>query len=87
MALLVEDKSHLKIAPADYVEDRGGRRLLIWKDIPHWMVVDGELYEFLLKIDGREPLKAVLARYGFSWGAAARDFQSVAQTRPAGSFV
>ena len=31
----------------DVVEHRGERVLLIWGDVPHWMVVDEEMKAFL----------------------------------------
>jgi len=30
------------VTPPDLVEDRDGRHLLVWRDLPHWMVVDDE---------------------------------------------
>ncbi len=37
----------LKLSRPDHIEHRSDRALLVWKDIPHWMVVDGEMKTFL----------------------------------------
>ena len=37
----------LTLRQPDYVEHRGPRVLLVWKDVPHWMVVDEEMKAFL----------------------------------------
>ena len=41
------------LAPPDYREERAERRLLVWGDLPHWMVLDREFDEFLSRFDGR----------------------------------
>lgn len=44
----------------NYEERRGERWLLVWRDIPHWTVVDSDLHELLLELDGRRSLDDVI---------------------------
>jgi len=44
----------------DYQENRDGRWLHIWKDIPHWLVVDTELHNLLNELDGLRSLDEIL---------------------------
>lgn len=37
----------LVLRPPDYMEHRADRALLVWRDIPHWMVVDDQMKGFL----------------------------------------
>jgi radical SAM protein with 4Fe4S-binding SPASM domain len=52
----------LVLLPPDIEEQRGNHHLLVWGDVPHWMVVDAELKEFLGTLDGRQPLSEQLVR-------------------------
>ena len=44
--------SQLELTPPDYREQRDDRRLLVWGDLPHWMVVDHEFDELLAQFHG-----------------------------------
>ncbi len=50
----------LEFLPPDLVDERGDRRLLIWRDIPHWAVVDAELHELLSGLNGEYSLSETL---------------------------
>lgn len=52
MARLRTDKP-LTFRRPDYEEPRGGNHLLIWRDLPCWMIVDHELHSLLAALDGR----------------------------------
>ncbi len=52
-------RKQLNLAEPDYSEQRDGRYLLVWKDIPHWMVVDEEFYRLLLRCGGGESLQTI----------------------------
>jgi len=54
-------KNRLAFLPPDLVDERGGNRLLVWRDIPAWSVVDEDLHELLLALDGSRALREVLA--------------------------
>jgi len=49
------------LVPPDKKEVRHGRSLLIWGDLPHWMVVDAEMETFLQSLDGTVSLAARVA--------------------------
>ncbi|MFI5381054.1 MAG: radical SAM protein [Tepidisphaerales bacterium] len=42
----------LKLGPVSHIERRDGNVLLVWADLPHWMVVDAEMHGFLGRLDG-----------------------------------
>ena len=44
----------------DLIDERPGQYLLIWRDIPHWMVVDAEFYAFLKKFEQAAGVKDVI---------------------------
>jgi mycofactocin biosynthetic radical S-adenosylmethionine protein MftC len=71
--------SALACPTADYTEQRDGKVLLIWKDVPHWMVVDEDFRAFLAELDGARTL-ADVARRRPSWDAAQRDIKRAART-------
>ncbi|TKJ22610.1 MAG: hypothetical protein CEE42_12670 [Promethearchaeota archaeon Loki_b31] len=52
-------KTH-KIKQPDFVEERDTRYLLIWREQPHWMVVDEEAYNLIKLIDGSRTLKDII---------------------------
>lgn len=39
--------------PPDEIEERAKGVLLVWRDLPYWMVVDREFHEFLCSFDGK----------------------------------
>lgn len=47
----------------DYTEERDGRYLLIWSNIPNWMVVDEEAYTFITAIQGEQSLEKIFEIY------------------------
>lgn len=54
-------RKRLSLAKPDYIERKNGRHLLIWKDVPHWMIIDDEFSQFLTRCDGQKSLETVLA--------------------------
>ena len=47
-------------APA-YTKERNNRYLLIWDDIPNWVVVDKEAYQFIMGITGEKSVSEIAA--------------------------
>ena len=45
----------------DYEEQRQGDHLLIWRDLPYWMIVDHELRSFLAALDETQTIRTLLA--------------------------
>ncbi|MHA1376216.1 MAG: radical SAM protein [Promethearchaeota archaeon] len=45
------------IRQPDYVEKKDALYLLIWKELPHWMVMDEEAYNLIKLTDGSRTLK------------------------------
>ncbi len=56
-----------RMQPPDCTERRDGRCLLVWQDIPHWMVIDEELHGLLLALDGTRSLRQALRDHSTSW--------------------
>ena len=52
-------KTH-KIKQPNFVEERDTRYLLIWREQPHWMVVDEEAYNLIKLSDGSRTLKEII---------------------------
>lgn len=50
----------LRVVPWDFEESRGDRHMLVWGDLPQWMVVDGEMRAFLRRLDGTCPVKQAI---------------------------
>lgn len=46
--------------PWDYVEEKNGAYLIIWPDLPNWMVVDKELFNLLKMFDGKRKIKDII---------------------------
>lgn len=44
---IIRPNPTLHLLPPDYTEERNGNHLLIWRDLPRWVVVDTELYNLL----------------------------------------
>ena len=59
-------RRRLVLAPPDVREARGDRHLLVWGDLPHWMVVDGDLRGVLDRLDGKLPLRRLAEDVGQS---------------------
>ena len=53
--------SVFELCPPDYAESRRDKYLWIWKDIPHWMVLDDQMQRFLRSLKGRDSLKQLFA--------------------------
>jgi len=60
MARLRTDKP-LTFRRPDYEEPRAGNHLLIWRDLPCWMIVDHELHSLLAALDGRRHADDLIA--------------------------
>ncbi|MGD2248334.1 MAG: radical SAM protein [Candidatus Methanofastidiosia archaeon] len=56
------DTLYIARKPA-YTEKRDERYLLIWPDIPNWMVVDEEAFRFITHIQGEYPLAKIVETY------------------------
>jgi len=55
------DKKEIYVCkPWEYEEKRGKKYLLIWPDLPRWMVVDYELYVFLKILNGNKDINDVI---------------------------
>ena len=54
-------RKRLTLVKPDYTEKKNSRHLLIWKNVPYWMVVDEEFHNILAKCDGEEYLEKVLS--------------------------
>ncbi|HAK95421.1 MAG TPA: hypothetical protein DCM87_10545 [Planctomycetes bacterium] len=63
----------------DYTARRNGKVLLVWKDVPYWMVVDEDFRAFLDELDGTRTL-AEVARSRPAWLAARRGIARAART-------
>ena len=57
-----KQKSPKLFAP-DYKEQREGNWLLVWRDVPHWIIADNELNNFLSKLDGKIKLNELFDKY------------------------
>ena len=51
----------LTVRGPDYQQQRGANHLLIWRDIPCWMIVDHELHSLLGTIDGKRQADELIA--------------------------
>jgi radical SAM protein with 4Fe4S-binding SPASM domain len=52
----------LRLHRPDYTEQRGGRFLLVWQDVPHWMVVDEDMKNFLYWLEQPDTFLEVLKK-------------------------
>lgn len=48
------------ILQPDYFESRNKNYLLIWKNVPHWMIIDAEAFQFIKLSDGSHNLNEIL---------------------------
>jgi radical SAM protein with 4Fe4S-binding SPASM domain len=69
----------------DHEEQREGNHLLIWRDIPFWMIVDHELRTLLTTMDGQYDIDARLATLSRSQKKAA--LRALGQLHAAGVFL
>ncbi len=51
----------LSFVQPDHEERRGDAHLLVWRDLPHWTVVDDEMHGVLSRLDGRTRPRDLLA--------------------------
>lgn len=51
----------LTLRPPSFEEQRETATLLIWADVPHWMVVDREFREFLNRFDGAHSVTEIVS--------------------------
>ncbi len=61
---MISEDVVLTAREATLLDVRGSARLIVWGDIPDWMVVDGELARFLTLFDGKRTLRSVLELHG-----------------------
>lgn len=54
-------RQHISMMPPDYKEQREDMHLLVWRDLPHWTIIDDDLYTFLGRINGNTSLEEVIA--------------------------
>mgnify|MGYP001327265438 CR=1 FL=1 len=55
------EQDHIyKLRLPDYRENRDDMWLLVWKDIPHWIVIDSELYNLLNELGGKRSLDKII---------------------------
>ena len=47
----------------DYIKQRNEEYLMVWKNLPHWMVVDEEFYAFLKECNGQNSVNRILAQH------------------------
>jgi radical SAM protein with 4Fe4S-binding SPASM domain len=47
----------------DYIQNKNNRYLLIWKDIPYWMVIDDEFNQFLHNCNGSQTVEETLSKF------------------------
>lgn len=71
----------MKCLPPDYQEQRGDSVLLVWGDLPFWLVVDRPAAAFISRLAGGEAPAAALAASG---GSAREGASVLAQLRRAG---
>ncbi|MHC4562068.1 MAG: radical SAM protein [Planctomycetota bacterium] len=53
-------KKGVRFVPPELTERRAGNVLLVWPGVPHWMIVDEQMFEFLCDMDGAAPLSEYL---------------------------
>jgi radical SAM protein with 4Fe4S-binding SPASM domain len=58
----IKDKVYSLLSP-DLTEHRDGNYLLVWKDVPYWMVVDKELFDLFGLIDGTRVIGTIFQRH------------------------
>ena len=47
----------------DFIEKKGERTLVLWSDIPTWMVVDDELHSLLKMLDGKNTIGMIMSEF------------------------
>ncbi len=59
---MADDIAYICRKPA-YTEERNGRYLLIWPDIPNWVVVDEEACQFIEAVEGENTIREIAAHF------------------------
>lgn len=54
------NKKRLNLIKPDYIEKKDNCYLLIWKDIPHWIIIDYEFHQFLISCNGKQSVEDLL---------------------------
>lgn len=49
-----------KILPPDYIENRSDNYLIIWRDLPYWMILDKEGFDLIQLSDGKHSLTDIV---------------------------
>ena len=57
----------LTFVPPDFIDTKGERRLMIWRELGVWLVMDPELFAFAEKFDGTATVEAAIAAHGKEW--------------------
>ena len=52
--------NNISILQPDYIEKRNEHYLLIWRDLPHWMVIDKEAYQLITLATGNYSLREIV---------------------------
>jgi radical SAM protein with 4Fe4S-binding SPASM domain len=52
--------SFISVLQPDYFENRNDNYLLIWKNLPQWMIIDKEAFQFIELADGTRTLDEIL---------------------------
>ncbi|MCU0662371.1 MAG: radical SAM protein [Myxococcota bacterium] len=65
-----------RLAHLSHVESRGGRQLLVFGDLPAWLVVDDELRHFLGAFDGATSLLRAVSDHALAFGRARQDVEA-----------
>ncbi len=58
---------HPRACPPSFEQTRDGRHLLVWGELAQWMVVDGELRDFLRRLDGRRAPREAVREHARRW--------------------
>ncbi len=70
---------YLRLLPPDLIDECGEQVLLVWGEVPYWMVVDHEAYALLRLLDGERTVAEILAGHA-SWQAAEREIAQLLDT-------
>lgn len=59
-----------------YVEEKNGKYLIIWPDVPNWIVADKELLEIIQKFDSKTSINEIIET-SFRNNSKERDFEKI----------